>query len=125
VTAGRRTDNVENKLVARHTNEWIRATSRSFGLDVEPATYRCECSAPLCQSTVTLPQAAYELARTEGRKFVICVNHENPELDCVIWQDTSFAMVQLLLPGALPGPSTTTGVRPTRPRVKRRHSGSR
>lgn len=94
-----RTDNVENKMVARETNEWIRATIQSFGLSEGPAIYLCECSAPHCRSTVTVPRAAYELARADGRQFVIRTNHENPELDCVIWQGSRFAVVQ-----TLPGP---------------------
>lgn len=96
---GHRTDNVENKLVARETNEWIHEFSRSFGDLQGLSTYRCECSAPDCRSTVDLPQSAYQLARSDGGRFVICLNHENPELDCVIWQRTTFAVVQML-----PGP---------------------
>lgn len=97
----RRSDNVENKVIARETNEWIRATGLSFGLVDGPATYLCECSAPHCRSTVSVPRAAYELAREDGRQFLIHVNHENPELDFVIWQGGSFAVVQML-----PGPSS-------------------
>lgn len=99
MNSGRRSDNVENKMVARETNEWIRTASLSFGLAEGPATYLCECSAPHCRSTVTVPRAAYELARADGRQFLIHVNHENPELDFVIGQGVSFAVVQML-PGS-------------------------
>jgi hypothetical protein len=100
-----RADNVENKMVARETNEWIRVTSQGFGLTDGPATYLCECSAPNCRSTVTVPRAAYELARGDGRQFVIRTNHENPELDCVISQRPTFAVVQML-----PGPPSRIAV---------------
>lgn len=100
MNSGRRSDNVENKVTARETNEWIRTANLSFGsAEGLETTYLCECSAPHCRSMVNVPRAAYELTRADGRQFVIHINHENPELDFVVWQGAGFAVVQML-----PGP---------------------
>jgi len=58
--------------------------------------YGCECSAPDCQSKIQLTRAEYEQIRAEGRRFVICLNHENPEIDVVTDQSEDWAIVEKL-----------------------------
>lgn len=78
------------------------------------AEYVCECSAPDCKSTISLTRSEYEWVRADGRRFVICANHENPELDRVIVETKTFGIIEML-PG---GPAQTAGE--TDPR---RHTG--
>jgi len=89
-------DSIENEVIAREKNEWIAQTGQSFGVGSGPAKYLCECSAPNCGSTISLTPAEYEIARSHGRHFVICTDHENPELDYVVFQGKGFAIVEMV-----------------------------
>lgn len=89
-----------NQTVFRQMNEW--------SVDVLPDLDRggthqflCECSDARCTRSIALTVAEYEAARGEPTRFVIAVDHENPELDHVVAENTRFATVRTFLGPAM------------------------
>lgn len=87
-------DCLANEISAREANEWIEQMGVDFGLDDAASQYVCECSAPGCKQTVSLTHTEYEWVRSEGRRFVICLDHENPELDIVTGERDGWAVIE-------------------------------
>jgi hypothetical protein len=56
----------------------------------------CECSDPRCDRTVRVTIQEYESVRERPNHFLIVLNHENPEVECVISETESFAVVETL-----------------------------
>lgn len=73
--------------------------SQDLGSGEAPVEYLCECSAPSCPATVSLTRTEYETVRLEGKRFVIHLNHENPEFDVVTQENERWAVIDKL-PGA-------------------------
>jgi hypothetical protein len=69
---------------SRQTNEWIQEANDKFGADHPMDEYRCECSDRRCVDVVSLTRLEYEAVRADGLRFIIAVNHENPELDRLV-----------------------------------------
>jgi hypothetical protein len=82
-----------NEAQSRDQNEWIEATSDSFGTDPAMETFVCECGDADCACTVELSRAEYEAVRATSNRFVIALNHENPEMEVVISEGPRFAVV--------------------------------
>jgi hypothetical protein len=61
---------------------------------------RCECGDPACRARVSLTHADYEAVRAYGSRFVVGVNHENPENACVLTENTEFAVIDVIAAGA-------------------------
>jgi len=116
MTSSRR-DGVANEVRARESNEWIGSMIPVATNDDAYTQYGCECSAPDCKSTIQLNRSEYELIRAEGRRFVICVNHENPEIDVVTDQKESWAIVE-----KVPGDPARTAEAADPRRVSRVHN---
>jgi len=91
-------DGVANEVRSRDNNEWIGSMEAHPMKGGVYTQYGCECSAPDCKSTIRLTSAEYELIRSEGRRFVICVNHENPEVD-VVTDEREFWTIVEKMPG--------------------------
>ncbi len=87
-------DVVENEVRARSRNEWIEQAAHSFGQSEEAERYVCECSYVGCTDTIGLHRDEYEAVRVDGIRFVIAINHENPEMDLVISENGRFAVVE-------------------------------
>jgi len=71
-----------------------RALTRS------PIDVRCECGDPACSSRITLTRPEYEDVRAYGSRFVVGVNHENPESACVLGETSGFAVIDVVSAGA-------------------------
>ena len=59
-------------------------------------TFVCECGDVDCARTVRLSRSEYETVRGQGNHFVIVANHENPDAESVVTENTRFAVVETL-----------------------------
>jgi hypothetical protein len=78
------------------TNEWIQEANDKFGADSPMDEYRCECSDRQCVDVVSLTRSEYEAVRADGMRFIIAVDHENPELDRLVAVHERYSVVAKL-----------------------------
>ena len=48
----------------------------------------------LCTSSLTVPPAEYDAVRAHAQRFLIASDHENPEVERVVYQNGHFAVVE-------------------------------
>jgi hypothetical protein len=82
-----------NQTIFREMNEWIVDGLTTPDSDGTRA-FLCECSDPGCTRPIALTHSEYEAVRAEPTRFVIAVDHENPELDHVVAENARFATVE-------------------------------
>jgi hypothetical protein len=92
-----RTIEIENEILRRARNEWIERASDSFGADDLEETYVCECGDLNCSEKVRLTRPEYEVVRSGGGQFVVAVDHENPEIEFVTFENGRFTIVQKMM----------------------------
>jgi hypothetical protein len=85
-----------NETRSRQTNEWIQEANDNFGAENPMDEYRCECSDGACASVLSLTRVEYEAVRADGLRFIIAVNHENPELDRLVAAHERYSIVAKL-----------------------------
>jgi hypothetical protein len=88
-----------NEVRFRDFNEWIKASNRRMGSQRATHEYICECSDASCRQVIELSDQEYEGIRGDSARFVIALNHENPEIDAVVAQNGRFTTVETL-PGS-------------------------
>ena len=57
---------------------------------------RCECGDGACLARVSMTHAEYEAVRVYGSRFVIGVDHENPESACVLSENARFGVIDVV-----------------------------
>jgi hypothetical protein len=83
-----------NQTIFREMNEWTEEDrDAKVGIDRLMDIYLCECSDPRCTEPISLTRAEYEDVRGVPVRFAIAVNHENPEIDCLVAENARFATV--------------------------------
>jgi len=97
-----RVDEATNQTIFREMNEWTREDSGVHaGAERAMDLYLCECSDAACTDPIALAPWEYEAVRAVPVRFVIAVNHENPEVDVLVREYPRYAVVDKLLgPGA-------------------------
>ena len=80
----------------RDTNESIEASIRVTGRGSADMFF-CECGDPRCDQTVCVTVQEYESVRERPNRFLIVLNHENPEAECVISETERFAVIETLV----------------------------
>jgi hypothetical protein len=84
-----------NETIFREMNEWTEeANDARLGMDRGPDMYLCECSDRSCTEPISLTRAEYEGIRSEAVRFAIAVDHENPEIDKVLFENERYATVE-------------------------------
>jgi hypothetical protein len=84
-----------NETVFRDMNEWTaEADDARLGLDRPIGVYLCECSDRRCTEPISLTRKEYEAVRAVPVRFAIALNHENPEIDRVLFENQRFATVE-------------------------------
>lgn len=84
-----------NETVFRAMNEWSRDANADYpGIDHRISTYLCECSDRRCTEPIGLTRPEYEAVRAVPVRFAIALNHENPEIDRVLFENQRFATVE-------------------------------
>jgi hypothetical protein len=86
---------VDNETRSRDINEIEDANLEHAGGSATNR-YVCECSDASCMATVSLTQVEYEQVRAYGARFVIALDHENPEIDLLVAENDGFAVVRKL-----------------------------
>jgi hypothetical protein len=71
-------------------NDALGATGRSTEM------YLCECSDRRCTESIRLSRSEYEAVRAVSIRFALALNHENPEIDKVLFENERFATVEKL-----------------------------
>ena len=84
-----------NETVFRAMNEWSEDANDAYpGIDHRINTYLCECSDRRCTEPIGLTRPEYEAVRAVPVRFAIALNHENPEIDRVLFENPRFAIVE-------------------------------
>ena len=83
-----------NQTIFRAMNEWSEeGNDARLGVGPRVDTYLCECSDRRCTDPLRLTRLEYESIRAEPLRFVIALNHENPEIDRLVEENERFATV--------------------------------
>lgn len=83
----------------RHVNERIAELGESFAVEGR-GSFLCECGNPECTQAIEVTEAEYEDIRAHARRFVVALDHENPEIEVVVSEDGRFAVVETLVGGS-------------------------
>ena len=86
--------NARAQALFREVNEQIE----QFPAGTHPDSYDrlvCECGNPDCMLQIELTRAEYEHVRAHASRFVVALNHENPETESVVEQNERFAVVEI------------------------------
>lgn len=54
----------------------------------------CECGNSDCMQQIELTRAEYERVRAHASRFIVALNHENPETESIVDQNERFAVVE-------------------------------
>ena len=80
----------------RDVNEASEDRARLEGSHTVTNLFVCECGDPGCTRTVGLSTMEYELVRECPNHFVVATNHENPEVEWVVWETERYEVVETL-----------------------------
>jgi hypothetical protein len=83
-----------NETIFREMNEWSEEASASASPLVAENWYLCECSDRRCTEPILMTHEEYESIRAIPIRFAIALNHENPEIDRVLFENSRFATVE-------------------------------
>jgi hypothetical protein len=84
-----------NETIFREMNEWTEEENDArIGPERPMDTYVCECSDRRCTDPVRMTRTEYESIRSIGVRFVIALDHENPEIDRVIAENERYATIE-------------------------------
>jgi hypothetical protein len=86
----------DQQCLTRDANEAIERVNVKLTAGVVRLELRCECGDLACLERVLPTHAEYEAVRAYGSRFVIFVNHENPETAAVISQNERFSVVEVV-----------------------------
>ena len=91
--SGWRDKEARNQALFREVNEQIERVAEDFGADGHDQLI-CECGNPDCLQLIELTRGEYERIRGYANRFLVALNHENPETESVVEQNERFAVVE-------------------------------
>jgi hypothetical protein len=92
---GWRDQEATNETIFREMNEWTEeAADAGPDADRSENWYLCECSDRRCTEPISMTRKEYESIRSVPVRFAIALNHENPEIDRVLFENERFATVE-------------------------------
>ena len=91
--SGWRDKEARSQALFREVNERIEQLAEDFGSDGQNQLI-CECGNPDCTQRIELTSAEYEHVRAHASRFVVALNHENPETESIVEQNDRFAVVE-------------------------------
>ena len=86
----------EQQCLVREANEAAERLNVVLAIDAVRTALRCECGDEACLAPVSLTHAEYEAVRAYGSRFVIGINHENPENSWVLSENPRFAVIDVV-----------------------------
>jgi len=90
-------DEATNQTRGRTINESIEHMTDVLGGHEPQDTFVCECGDGECRAPIRLTRAEYEIVRGESTHFAIAIDHENPEIDRLVFENGRYAVVQKTL----------------------------
>jgi hypothetical protein len=90
----RRVPEGDQQCLVRECNEAIELLSPAQRAD--RLEMRCECGDPACLEQIAPTHAEYDAVRAYGSRFIVRLNHENPETASVVSENDRFAVVDVL-----------------------------
>jgi hypothetical protein len=90
-----REQEARNETIFREMNEWTEEANDARSGARDPMdVYLCECSDRRCTDPISLTRPEYEAIRAVAVRFAIALNHENPEIDKLLFENERFATVE-------------------------------
>jgi hypothetical protein len=86
----------EQQCLVRDANEAAEHLNVALITGAARDALRCECGDPACLARVSLTHAEYEAVRVSGSRFVIGLNHENPESAWVLSENARFGVIDVV-----------------------------
>ena len=86
----------EMQCIAREENEAAERSNGALAIGAERKALQCECGDPGCDVRLALTHAEYEDVRAYGSRFLINLNHENPENTVVLSENARFAVIDVV-----------------------------
>jgi hypothetical protein len=86
----------ELQCITRDENEAVERMNDSLTIGAAREALQCECGDPACHARLTLSHAEYEAVRDYGSRFLINLNHENPENTAVLSENARFAVIDVV-----------------------------
>ena|SRR5438105_2808225 len=83
-----------NEELFRNVNEQIEVLSQTVEPDDPLMEYLCECDRPDCHEKLQATRGEYEAVRAEPTHFIVCVGHEDPQLERVFSSNDRFLIVE-------------------------------
>ena len=80
----------------RDANEAIELLNAALMVGAARQPLHCECGDPACRTTLAVTRDEYESVRGYGSRFVISLNHENPENSWVLSENARFAVIDVV-----------------------------
>jgi hypothetical protein len=86
----------DQQCLIRDANEAIERLNVKLAANAARLELRCECGDPGCLARILPTHAEYESVRAYGSRFLVFVNHENPETASVVSENERFAIVDVV-----------------------------
>ena len=86
----------EQQCLVRDANEAAELLNVALTMEPKRRALRCECGDGACLARVSMTHAEYEAVRVYGSRFVIGVDHENPESAWVLCENERFAVIDIV-----------------------------
>jgi hypothetical protein len=86
----------EQQCLVRDANEAAEQLNVGLIKGDTRVALRCECGDPTCLARLSLTHAEYEAVRAFGSRFVIGLNHENPESAWVLRENARFGVIDVV-----------------------------
>jgi hypothetical protein len=83
-----------NEALFREANERVEDINQTFGSMTGSFEIFCECPDRACTERISVPMAVYERVRRNGKHFLLCVGHEDPEVDRVLENHETYLIVE-------------------------------
>jgi hypothetical protein len=83
-----------NEAMFREANERVEDINRTFGEITGSFEIFCECRDRACTERISVPVAVYERVRGNAKHFLLCVGHEDPEVDRLLEDHETYVIVE-------------------------------
>jgi hypothetical protein len=84
----------QNEALFREVNETVLSLEISNGHEGSLHEFFCECSDVECTIRIKLTNSEYEVARSEGTRFIVACGHQRPEIERVVLENDRFLLVE-------------------------------
>jgi hypothetical protein len=86
----------EQQCLVRDANEAAELLNVALVVETKWRELHCECGDGACRARVSMTHAEYEAVRDYGSRFVIRLDHENPENACVLTENARFGAIDVV-----------------------------